>query len=107
VSVAEGPSSSAREGESGAAAGAAAGRGGPAGLVLEVPLWSPVVAAAAAADLRARVGIIAHDVQDALDLLQRGAARARTRGEPGRTGAFSGKISSPRGRYLPENRDRH
>ena len=91
MSVAAGPSSSARKGEGGAAAGAAAGRGGPAGLVLEVPLWSPVVAAAAAADLPTRVRIIAHDVQDALDLLQPGAARARMGGEPGRTGEFFGK----------------
>eukprot|EP01043_Picozoa_sp_COSAG02_P064501 COSAG02_NODE_9450_length_2212_cov_2.791765_1_plen_67_part_00 len=66
-----------------------------------------MVATAAAADLPARVRIIAEDVQDALDLLQLGTARARMRGEPGRTGAFSGKISSPRGRYLPEYWYRH
>ena len=107
MSVAEGPSSSAREGESGAAAGAAAGRGGPAGLVLEVPLWSPVVAAAAAADLPTRVRIIAHDVQDALDLLQRGAARARTRGEPGRTGALLCKLPYTRVSYLTQYWYRH
>eukprot|EP01043_Picozoa_sp_COSAG02_P027046 COSAG02_NODE_1577_length_11862_cov_13.243135_7_plen_96_part_00 len=83
--MAAGPSSSARKGEGGAAAAAAAGRGGPAGLVLGVPLWSPVVATAAAADLPARVRIIAQDVQDALDLLQLGATRACMRGEPGRT----------------------
>lgn len=69
-------SSSARKGEGGAAAGAAAGCDGPAGLVLEVPLWSPVVAAAAAAGLPARVRIIAQDVRGALELLRR-ARRAR------------------------------
>ena len=69
-------SSSARKGEGGAAAGAAAGCDGPAGLVLEVPLWSPVVAAAAAAGLPARVRIIAQDVRGALELLRRGR-RAR------------------------------
>ena len=74
------------------AAGAAAGRGGPAGLVLGVPLWFPMVATAAAADLPARVRIIAEDVQDALDLLQLGAARVRMRGEPGRTRALLCKL---------------
>ena len=75
-------SSSARKGEGGAAAGAAAGCDGPAGLVLEVPLWSPMVAAAAAAGLPTRVRIIAQvaqnaqDVRGALELLRR-ARRAR------------------------------
>ena len=91
ASAAEGASSSARNGEGGAAAGAAAGRGGPAGLVLEGPLWSPVMGAAAAAALPARVRIIAQDVQDAVDVLQPGAARARMRGDSGRTGGFFGK----------------
>ena len=86
------------------AAGAAAGRGGPAGLVLGVPLWSPMVATAAAADLPARVRIIADDVQDALDLLQRGAARARTRGEPGRTGVLLCTLPYARVSYLTQYR---
>ena len=91
MSAAEGPSSSARNGEGGAAARAAAGRGGPAGLVLEGPLWSPMVATAAAADLPTRVRIILQDVQDAVDVLQPGAARARMRGDSGRMGGFFGK----------------
>ena len=74
------------------ATGAAAGRGGPAGLVLEGPLWSPMVATAAAADLPTRVRIILQDVQDAVDVLQPGSARARMRGDSaGRTGGFFGK----------------
>ena len=60
--------------------------------MLGVTLWSPVVATAAAADLPARVRIIAQDVQDALDLLQLGATRACMRGEPGRTGALLCKL---------------
>ena len=69
ASAAEGASSSARNGDGGAAAGAAAGRAEPAGLVPKGQLWSPVVAAAAAAALPARVRIVAEDVQDALEQL--------------------------------------
>eukprot|EP01043_Picozoa_sp_COSAG02_P065561 COSAG02_NODE_9933_length_2070_cov_97.081177_2_plen_62_part_00 len=54
-----------------------------------------VMGAAAAAALPARVRIIAQDVQDAVDVLQPGAARARMRGDSGRvlgrTGGFFGK----------------
>ena len=51
-------SSSVLNGESRVAAGAAAGRADPAGLVPEVPLCSSVAAAAAAAALPAHVRII-------------------------------------------------
>ena len=79
-------SSSARKGEGGAAAGAAAGCDGPAGLVLEVPLWSPVVAAAAAAGLPARVRIIAQDVRALWSCCVADAARdAHARGAEART----------------------
>ena len=69
-------SSSALKGEPGAAAAAAAGRAWPAGLVPEVPLCSCVAAAAAAATLPARVRIILHDVQDALDQVRARGRRA-------------------------------
>ena len=68
-------SSSVLNGESRVAAGAAAGRADPAGLVPEVPLCSSVAAAAAAAAPRARVRIILQDVQDALDQVRASAAR--------------------------------
>ena len=60
--------------------GRAAGRAWPAGLVLEVPLCSPVAAAAAAAALRGRVLIILQDVQDALDHRARAGSRAAPQG---------------------------
>ena len=107
LSVAEGASSSARKGEGGTAAAAAAGRGWPAGLVPEGPLWSPVVGAACAARLPARVLIIAEDVEGALELLWSRATRARVRGDPRRTGTFLGKLSSRAGSYLPGYRYRH
>ena len=80
-------SSSVLNGESRVAAGAAAGRADPAGLVPEVPLCTSVAAAAAAAALPARVRIILHDVQDALGQVRAGAARgAHARGLGARGG---------------------
>ena len=64
-------------GKGGAAAGAAAGRAEPAGLVPKGQLWSPVVAAAAAAALPARVRIVAEDVQDALQAWNSSSCCAR------------------------------
>ena len=89
------------------AAGAAAGRAGPAGLVPEGPLWSPVVGAAAAARLPARVRIIPEDVQGALHVLWSRPRAPRMRGEPGRTGGFFGKPAYRAVSRLTRNWYRH
>ena len=93
VASLEARSSSALNGEPGAAAAAAAGRARPAGLVTKVPLCPSVAAAAAIAALLARVPIVLQDVQNALDLLRPRAARRRMRGGSARTGGFSGKLA--------------
>ena len=93
VASLEARSSSALNGEPGAAAATAAGRARPAGLVTKVPLCPSVAAAAAIAALLARVPIVLQDVQNALDLLRPRAARRRVRGDSARTGGFSGKLA--------------
>ena len=93
-------------GKGGAAAGAAAGRAEPAGLVPKGQLWSPVVAAAAAAALPARVRIVAEDVQDALEQLQLLRARRGTRcgRDSRRARAFCCKLAYNFVSYLTMNR---
>ena len=83
----EARSSRALNGEPGAAAATAAGRARPAGLVTKVPFCPSVAAAAAAAALLARVPIVLHDVQDALDQVR---ARATRGGHMRRSGAHGG-----------------
>ena len=94
-------------GKGGAAAGAAAGRAEPAGLVPKGQLWSPVVAAAAAAALPARVRIVAEDVQDALEQLQLRARRGTRCGDSRRARAFCCKLAYNFVSYLTMNRYRH
>ena len=77
VASLEARSSSALNAEPRAAAATAAGRARPAGLVTKVPFRPSVAAAAAAAALLARVPIVLHDVQDALDQVRARAARGR------------------------------